>query len=135
MIQYLVAYGFSAAVFLALDLVWLSTMGGTFYKDRIGGLLLAQPNLIIAGVFYLVYVGGIVFLAVAPALHGGNWVNALLAGAVLGLVAYGTYDITNLSTLKNWSLSVSLVDMAWGTTVSAIAATAGYLGTKWVLPV
>lgn len=131
---YLTAYGFSAAVFLGLDFVWLSTMGGSFYKDRLGSLLLEQPNLAIAGVFYLVYVVGVVMLAVIPALNGGSWWNAALAGAVLGLVAYGTYDITNLSTLKGWSLSVSLVDMAWGTFVSAVAASAGYLGTKWLFP-
>ena len=74
----------------------------------------------------LLFVVGIVLLAIFPALNGGTWINALLMGAVLGLVAYGTYDITNLSTLKGWSLTVTLADLAWGTTLTAVSATAGY---------
>lgn len=134
MLPYIAAYGFTALVFFALDFVWLSTMGATFYKARMGDLMLAQPNLAVAGLFYLVYVGGIVFLAIAPALSQSSWTYALIAGAVLGLVAYGTYDFTNLATLKNWSVSMSLVDLAWGTGLTALAASAGYFATKWLFP-
>ena len=102
------------------------------YRRELAGLLLDQPNLAIAGLFYLLFVAGIVILAVVPALNGGSWINALLLGAVLGLVAYGTYDITNLSTLKGWSLTVTMADLAWGTILSAIAATAGYLAVTWL---
>lgn len=134
MLPYITAYGFTAIVFFGLDFIWLSTMGSSFYKDRLGDLMLAQPNLPVAGVFYLVYVGGVVFLAITPALAQNNWTYALIAGAVLGLVAYGTYDFTNLATLKNWSVSMSLVDLAWGTGLTALSATAGYFGTKWLFP-
>lgn len=122
-----IAYISTAFVFFAIDFVWLSKMTGLFYRARMGDMLLAQPNFAVAGAFYLIYVAGIVYLAVLPALTSGNWSTALISGAVLGLVAYGTYDMTNLATLKNWSLSLSIVDIAWGTFLTAVSATAGYL--------
>jgi uncharacterized membrane protein len=130
--RYLVAYLVTAIVFLGLDALWLTQVALGMYRRELGTLLLDQPNLVVAGLFYLLFVAGIVVLAVAPALNGGSWINALLMGAVLGLVAYGTYDITNLSTLRNWSLTVTLADLAWGTVLSAVAATAGYLAVSWL---
>lgn len=127
MLKYLAAYGATAAVFLALDVVWLTTIALGLYRRELGGLLLDKPSLAISAGFYLIYVVGIVFFCVVPALNGGNWVNALVSGAVLGLVAYGTYDITNLATLKNWSTTVAIADLSWGTALTAISATAGYL--------
>ena len=129
--RYAVAYIVTAVVFLGLDAVWLTQIALGMYRRELAGLLLDQPNLAIAGLFYLLFVAGIVILAVVPALNGGSWINAPLLGAVLGLVAYGTYDITNLSTLKGWSLTVTMADLAWGTVLSAIAATAGYLAVTW----
>jgi uncharacterized membrane protein len=126
---YVVAYIATAVVFLGLDALWLSKVALGMYRRELGSLLLERPNLAIAGAFYLLYVGGIVVLAVAPALSEGNWWRALLMGAVLGLVAYGTYDITNLSTLKGWSTRLALIDIAWGTVLTAVAATIGY----WVV--
>ena len=124
--RYAVAYIVTALVFLGFDFIWLTQVALGMYRRELAGLLLDQPNLLIAGLFYLLFVAGLVILAVVPALNGGSWVNALLMGAVLGLVAYGTYDITNLSTLKGWSLTVTLADLAWGTVLSSLAATAGY---------
>ncbi|WP_375450680.1 DUF2177 family protein [uncultured Devosia sp.] len=134
MLKFAIAYAATAVIFFACDFVWLSVMGNGFYRDRIGALMLDKPNLAIAGLFYLVYVGGIVFLAVTPALASGNWTTALLAGLVLGLVAYGTYDLTNLSTLRNWPVSVAIIDLAWGTVLTAAAATGGLLVTRWLSP-
>lgn len=129
MTRYLLAYVVTAVVFLGLDAIWLSRIALGMYRRELGSLLLDKPNLVIAGIFYLLFVIGIVVLAIAPALNGGTWVTALLMGAVLGLVAYGTYDITNLSTLKNWSLTVTIADIAWGTALTAVSATIGY----WVV--
>ena len=123
----------TAIVFFGLDFVWLSTISTSFYRSRIGALLLDQPNLGVAGLFYLVYVAGIVHFAVMPAVNGASWVTALVNGALLGLVAYGTYDMTNLATLKNWSVSVSVVDMIWGVALTATAATCGYFLTVWTV--
>lgn len=132
MLNFAIAYAGTALVFFGLDFVWLTTMASSFYRSRIGELLLDQPNLGVAGLFYLVYVAGLVHFAVLPAFQAGSWVTAVANGALLGLVAYGTYDMTNLSTLKNWSISVSIVDIAWGVTLSAVAATCGYLLTTWL---
>lgn len=131
--QILTAYVATAVIFFALDFIWLSTALG-LYRRHLGALLMEQPNLLIAGVFYLLYVVGIVVLIILPALREGSWWSALLTGAVLGLVAYGTYDITNLSTVKGWAWQISLIDLAWGTTVTAVASTGGFLVAKWLAP-
>ena len=124
---HVVAYIATAIVFLGLDALWLSRMALGMYRRELGGLLLERPNLPVAAAFYLLYVGGIVILAIAPALGDGGWPRVLLMGAVLGLVAYGTYDITNLSTLKGWSVKLAIIDIAWGTALTAVSATIGYL--------
>lgn len=131
MVTHLVAYAATAAVFFAIDFVWLSTVSAGFYRPRLGTLLLEQPNLLIAGLFYLFYVGGIVYFAVAPALAGGGWSKALIAGLVLGFVAYGTYDLTNLSTLRGWSWPVTFVDLAWGTALTGVAGVLGFFITQY----
>lgn len=125
--RFAVAYIAVAVVFFGLDFLWLSRFALDMYRREIGPLLLEQPNLAISAVFYLVFVLGLVLLVVMPALNGGTWFSALWMGAVLGLVAYGTFDITNLATLKGWSQTLALADLAWGTTLSAVSATAGYL--------
>ncbi len=125
----IVAYLATAVAFFGLDFVWLSQVSTTFYKSRIGQLLLEQPNLGVAGIFYLFYVAGLVYFAVLPALNGGGWTTALVNGALLGLFAYGTYDMTNLATLKGWSVSVSIVDMTWGVALTATASWVGYVVT------
>jgi uncharacterized membrane protein len=125
MLKPIVAYGFTAIVFLGLDFLWLTTIALGLYRRELGDLLLEKPSLAISAGFYLVYVAGIVFFCVMPALNGGSWLTALGTGAVLGLVAYGTYDITNLATLKNWSTTVAVADLAWGTALTAVAAAAG----------
>ena len=116
------AYLLTAAVLLPLDFLWLRTVGQGFYRDRLGDLLAAQPNLPAAAAFYLVYIAGVVFFVVLPALENGSWPAALLRGALFGLVAYATYDLTNLATLRGWSLPVTLVDIAWGALVTALSA-------------
>lgn len=124
--RYLLAYLGSGLVMAVLDAVWLTTVGPRLYRPAIGELLAPEPNLRIAVVFYLLYVAGIVFLAVTPALRDGSAVRALVSGAVLGLVAYATYDLTNQATLRVWPTHVTLIDLAWGTVVTAASAVGGY---------
>lgn len=131
MLKFVVAYAATAIVLFGLDFIWLSRMMG-FYQSQLGGLLLEKPRLGYAGGFYALYVIGVVVLVVLPAAAAGSWVNALLGGALLGLVAYGTYDMTNMATLKGYQLQVALVDMAWGTFVTAVSATAGALTLGWL---
>lgn len=129
MIKHLISYAAAALIFFPLDFVWLSTMGRNFYFKQLDGLLLDQPNLSIAGLFYLAYLAGVVVLVVAQA--DGNVIKAALMGAVLGFVAYGTYDLTNLSTVKGFTAAVAMVDMAWGTVLTAAAAAAGTWASRF----
>lgn len=122
----LIAYLATTLVFLAMDFVWLSVAVGPIYKARLGGMLLESPNMPVAAGFYLLYVVGMLAFAVLPALAQGDWTRAAWGGALLGLVAYGTYDMSNLATLVGWSAMVSVVDMIWGTAVTCVASTAGY---------
>tara|TARA_B100000378_G_scaffold175767_1_gene141784 strand:+ start:617 stop:1018 length:402 start_codon:yes stop_codon:yes gene_type:complete len=130
MIQYIIAYLSTTVVFFALDFLWLGTVARSFYFDRIGDLL-AQPfNIPAAVIFYLVYIIGILIFAVNPALAGAGIKYALLYGALFGFFCYATYDMTNLATLKNWSMAVVIVDVIWGTVLTATAAGAGYWLTR-----
>ncbi|MFN7024923.1 MAG: DUF2177 family protein [Pseudorhizobium sp.] len=125
-----VAYVSTAIVFLGIDAIWLGRVATSLYRGWIGDLMLEQPNFAAAAAFYLVYAAGIVYFAVMPAINGGGWTHAALAGAILGFIAYGTYDMTNLATLKNWPVMMTVVDLAWGTLLTSAAATAGYLITQ-----
>ena len=115
--------------FLLIDFIWLKYVALSFYRSNIGHLMTDTPNLAIAGLFYLFYIVGVVILAVNPALEKQQWTIALLYGGLLGLVAYGTYDITNLATLKNYPPVVAIVDMTWGTVLTASVATISYFVT------
>lgn len=129
--QPIVAYVAAAVTALILDAIWLGLAVPRLYRPQIGHLLADQPNFVFAGLFYLIYVVGIVVFAVLPAADRGSWQTAVALGALLGLVAYGTYDFTNLATLRDWPLSLTLVDLAWGTFLTAAAALAGYGALQW----
>jgi uncharacterized membrane protein len=111
---------------LAIDALWLTVLMGPTYQAYLGALMLAEPKLLPAALFYLLYPAGLVVFAVLPALRKRDWRAASLLGALLGLVAYGTYDLSNLATLRGWPWQLTVIDMAWGTLLSAIAAAAGY---------
>lgn len=128
----LIAYGAAALAFLALDAIWLSSMVGSFYRPRMGALLLEQPRLGVAAAFYLLYVAGVVLFAILPGLRGESWATALGLGAALGLLAYATYDLTNLATLRGFPAEVAVVDMVWGTVATGAAALAGYQAARWL---
>ena len=121
----------SASAFLLLDAVWLSQMTTRFYRPAIGDMLAAKPNFVAAAVFYLLYITGVLVLAVQPALEKGGLGKAAALGAFVGLLAYGTYDLTNHATLRDWPVRLTLVDMAWGTALTSLAACAGYLAMRF----
>ncbi len=124
------AYALTLIVFLALDFLWLGLVARGFYAAQLGSLMRDTLNFLAAGGFYLTYVAGIVYFAVAPALAEGSWRKAAVNGALLGLLAYGTYDMTNLATLRNWPVAVSLVDMVWGGVITGLAALLGFALTR-----
>jgi uncharacterized membrane protein len=130
MTAWLAGYASAAVVFLVLDIIWLSQVTEKIYQPALGSLLADQVFLPAAIAFYLIYVAGIMVLAVQPGLRAQSLLTAILTGAMLGLVAYGTYDLTNLATLKGWPLHVALLDLAWGTVVTAIASGAAYLAMR-----
>ncbi len=127
----LLAYAMTVIGLFAIDFGWLMTMTSAFYKPRLGALLLESPILSAAALFYLLYCAGVLALAVLPALQTGNWADALWRGAVLGLVAYGTYDLTNMATLKGWSWELAIVDMVWGTLLTGGTAAVAAAATLW----
>lgn len=130
---YILSYVATAIVFLGMDSIWLGTMGNALYRPLLGGLMLEKFSLAPAAAFYLLYVVGIVFFAVSPAFDSGRWTTALVHGALFGFFAYATYDLTNQATLKNWPMTITIVDLCWGTVVTGVAATFGYLIAKTVL--
>ncbi|MBB6220840.1 DUF2177 family protein [Rhizobium leguminosarum] len=126
----LFAYAGTFLTLLVCDGIWLGLVARNFYRDQLGALMLPSPNLAVAALFYLFFAAAVVVLAVLPAFSAGSIATALLHGAILGLAAYGTYDITNLATLRNWPLTMSLIDMAWGTLLTALTAVGGYLAVR-----
>lgn len=125
-------YSVCATVFFTLDFAWLSLATERIYRPLLGDLLAEQPKLLVAALFYLAYVVGIVALAVLPALEGGSVGGALWRGALFGLLAYATYDLTNLSTIRGWPWQISAIDMAWGTALNAMVAVAGFYAAGWL---
>ena len=119
-----IAYVVTGLVFLTLDGGWLALVGPTLYKPEIGALLAEKIQAAPAVLFYLIYLSGLIYFAIAPNLDK-TWVKAAISGAVLGLVAYGTYDLTCQAVMKTWSTKVSVADMAWGAFASAAASAAG----------
>lgn len=125
--RYLLAYLGAGVTMAVLDAIWLSTMADRLYRPVIGSIMADKPDLRVAGVFYLLYVFGIVFLAVLPGLREGSLMRTVTTGAVFGLVAYATYDLTNQATLRVWSTQLTLIDLAWGTFVTTAGGLGGYL--------
>ena len=111
--------------FLVVDFIWLSSAARLIYRPHIGPLLLEKPNLAAAVAFYLLFGVGLAVLVVRPALDATSIFAALWMGALFGLVAYGTYDLTNAATLKGWSLTVTVVDMLWGSLLTGLSSAVG----------
>jgi len=122
----LIACIVTAVVFLGLDAIWLKTFIGPFFREHIGHLMREEPLIGVAGGFYFIYALGIVWFAVIPAMNAGEVTPALVNGAFLGLLGYGTYEATSMSIMKDWKWSMLIVDILWGMAVSAVAAAAGF---------
>lgn len=125
--KYVWIYLVAAVVFLAIDAVWLGYVARDFYKNRIGDLLLDSPRFGIAAGFYAIFVIGLVYFAIAPALAAGSFWLAVFNAALFGMFCYMTYDATNLSTMRGFDATVAVVDIVWGATLSAFTAGVTYL--------
>lgn len=124
---YAFCYVATGLVFLGCDVVWLKMTSSALYRPLLGDLLLESFRPIPAVAFYLIYMAGIVFFASSAAVASGRWTSALVNGAVLGFVAYATYDLTNQATLRSWSVTITLLDLCWGTALTAVSAALGYV--------
>lgn len=132
-VQYVYLYLMTVPAFFIIDMVWLGWLGKAFYKEQIG-FLLGPINWSAAIIFYLLYIVGIIIFAVSPALHADSLGKAVLLGAILGFIAYATYDLTNLATVKDWPILVTVVDLIWGTVLTgSVAAASYYLGKTFLL--
>lgn len=130
--QHLLAYGLTLVAFLGIDAVWLGLIAKNLYKDNLGHLMAPKPSLLPAAVFYLMYVAGIMILAVYPAVDKGSLGKAVVLGAIFGAIAYATYDLTNAATLKDWPLKITLLDILWGSVLTATIAGIGYQIVNWI---
>ena len=130
MIRYFKLYLVSLASFLAIDMLWLGLVARSFYQQSLGFLLAPNTNWLAAGIFYLLFVAGILFFVVAPGLESGSLKITLLRAALFGLITYATYDLTNLATIKNWPLLITVVDMLWGTFLTISVSLVGFVVGK-----
>jgi len=132
MAYYLKLYLATLIAFFAIDMLWLGVVARTFYQRHLGFLMAPHPNWLAAIVFYLLFIVGIVVFVVAPGLKADSLKTTLLLAALFGLITYATYDLTNLATIKNWPVLVTIVDMIWGTILSVIVSLAGFMAGKWL---
>ena len=125
MTNYLIAFGIAAVVFGALDAMWLSWAGPNLYRPVIGEIMADDFNMAAAGVFYVLYLVGMMWFGVKPGLESGDWTKALLNGALLGALCYATFDLTSQAVFKVWATKISIMDICWGAfatgTTSAVA--------------
>ena len=120
-------YAVAAAVFLVLDLAWLGLVAQGLYDHYLGDLLADEPNVAAAVLFYAIFLAGLVYFVIAPAVDEGSWRSALFRGAAFGLVAYATWDLTSLAVIEGFPAAIVPIDMAWGAVLAATVSTVTFL--------
>lgn len=119
-------YFITLPIFFIIDMIWLGLVAKNFYSNQLGFLMKSNINWVAAIIFYLLFIVGLVLFVISPALEKGSWMHALLFGALFGLISYATYDLTNLATIKDWPLIVTIVDLAWGAVLAASVSVVTY---------
>lgn len=130
MLETIKIYFITLVVFFAIDILWLGFVAKKLYRDALGFVMSDQPNWFAAIVFYLIFISGIVFFVISPAIEKDSWTYALFVGLFFGFITYATYDLTNLATLKNWPLRITIIDMIWGTTLGGSVSTISFFIMK-----
>lgn len=110
----LLIFGVAFAIFFAIDILWLGLIAKNMYSKHLGFIMAPKVKWVAAIIFYILFVIGLVFFVINPAIAKGSWSYALLAGVFFGFITYATYDLTNLATLKDWPLVITIIDLAWG---------------------
>jgi len=129
---YLKLYLVTLLAFFLVDMIWLAFVARKFYRQQIGFLMASKPKWLAAIIFYLLFILGILVFVVVPGLDGSSLQTALLRAALFGLITYATYDLTNLATLKDWPILVTLVDLLWGTVLSVLISLVGIWAGGWL---
>lgn len=127
MTKIIITYVVTLIAFIAIDMIWLVWLARATYVAEMGDLLRKQPNMVAAVIFYLVYAAGLMFFAISPGLKSGSIVQTVALAAALGFVAYGTYDLTNLSVMNGFNVKIAVIDLIWGTCLSAMVAAVTFL--------
>jgi uncharacterized membrane protein len=127
MLTFLKLYLITFVIFFAIDLIWLGIIAKNLYQRQIGHLMAEQVNWFAAILFYLLFIGGLVFFVLMPAVDAGSLGKAILYGALFGFITYATYDLTNLATLKNWPWQITVIDLSWGTFLGMSTSLFSYL--------
>ena len=132
MIYYIKLYLATLVVFFAVDMLWLGVISATFYKKHLGYLMAPDVNWAAALVFYCLFILGILVFVVIPGLTDNALPMMLVKAALFGLITYATYDLTNLATVKDWPMIITLVDLAWGMILTTLVSLAGYFAGRWL---
>ena len=125
--MFLKLYGIALLIFFAIDMLWLGLVAKNFYNKQIGFLMKENINWTAAIIFYLLFIVGLVLFVIKPSIEMQSWKNALFMGAFFGFITYATYDLTNLATLKDWPLLVTIVDLIWGAFIAASVSVLTFL--------
>lgn len=133
MLQNTKIYAITFVIFFIIDIIWLALVAKNFYNLQIGFLMKSSVNWTAAICFYLLFIAALVFFIINPALAKNSMNYALFAGAFFGLITYATYDLTNLATLKDWPLKLTIIDLVWGTSLSALTSTISFTVIKYIL--
>lgn len=132
MADYLKLYLATLIAFFAIDMIWLGIVAHTFYRKYLGFLLAPSTNWLAAIIFYLLFIVGILVFVVLPGLENNSLKTTLWRAALFGLITYATYDLTNLATVKDWPVIVSIVDITWGIVLSVSVSFIGFWAGKWL---
>lgn len=132
MLPLLKLYGIAFVVFFVVDLIWLGLVAKDLYQKEIGSLLKPDVNWAAAIIFYLLFILGLVIFVINPAVESGSLAKAMMLGAFFGLVTYATYDLTNLATMRDFTLRITVIDLTWGTFLGFITSTLTYLINDWL---
>ncbi|MFA6377908.1 MAG: DUF2177 family protein [Acholeplasmataceae bacterium] len=126
MAQFFKLYGIAFILFLVIDLIWLGLIAKNLYQNQIGTLLKTNTNWTAAIIFYLLFIGGLVFFAIQPSITSATLWKAMLYGALFGFMTYATYDLTNLATLEGWPIQITIIDLIWGSFLGASVSSLTY---------
>lgn len=115
-------YLIALTVFFAIDIVWLALVAKKIYQKELGFIMSPKPNWVAAIIFYLIFIAGVVFFVIHPAVEKDSWTSALGVGVLFGFMTYATYDLTNLATLKDWPLKITIIDLIWGSSLGGLVS-------------